>query len=166
MARINVLTAAVPTNAFDTARLEVKVVAVRTELHTLERLQFLAYHADVDHPMLVGNMLVTVEGMCGMFVDWLEVAELYRRQGFGRELFQGVRAYVRDKLACELVYDGVTPAGVAFCEKMYSEEQARDAAAADANDAGAGEAPVAVDGRPATAADPAVADTGRGGTSD
>lgn len=74
-------------HAFDTENLSVFAVKIETKLHSIPRLQLLAYHRKSDRPMLVANML-----LMGQWVDWIEVSTEYRRRGFGTELIKGAEA--------------------------------------------------------------------------
>lgn len=80
---------------FETERLTVFVVTIITELNPMPRYQFLAYHRQIDRPMLVANLLVPTKDSYGFrSVCWLEVASEYRRQGIGKELLEGVEQYL------------------------------------------------------------------------
>ena len=102
---------------FVTARLRVwRVIASQSGQH-IPRHMFIASRHDEDRPQICATALVTYE--CPFepslgYLDWIEVVCDQRRLGIGRELVAGIEK----ALGRELIADGVTPEGEAFCASL------------------------------------------------
>lgn len=95
-------------------RIYLAVVPANEESGNVERDQFLAYHRFNDRMILVANMIVFRSFVVGDYVEWIEVSDDLRRQGFGTELFRAVEKYY----GTELVAEGATEAGEAFVDAL------------------------------------------------
>lgn len=82
------------------------------EIGHLGRDVYIAFHRFEDLP----RPLVIVT-LCGNYVEWIEVSEGERRQGYGREMVDGLEKHV----GC-LEMTGVTDEGEAFVDAVCGEE--------------------------------------------
>lgn len=113
--------------AFDTARLRVFRIDVVPTPHNEGRCTFIAFRTDEDRPLVCATAVVWETAKYGKmnihapsigWVDWIEVTSLYRKQGFGRELLEGIEKH----LGGELEISGATPEGEAFCDAISESE--------------------------------------------
>lgn len=99
------------TYAFDTQRLRVFIDRVKPTDHNTVRTLFIAFRTDDDKPMVAANMLTWfVPALNCWYVDWHEVASVYRRQGIGREFRRGIEKH----LGAQLHSEGATEDGRLF----------------------------------------------------
>lgn len=112
---------------FETARLRVFSAPFApgemAKHYTAPRLLFVAFRMDEDRPMVCATALVTPK--CpyepkAAYLDWIEVASEYRREGFGRELYDGIVKCLRRPLLA----DGGTEVGVLFCDSLREASRA------------------------------------------
>jgi len=58
------------------------------------------------------------ESEFSLWLDWIEVTSEYRRQGFGRELVDGIESFLGGKICTT----GGSDDGDAFCEAMKGDK--------------------------------------------
>lgn len=90
----------------DTARLRIFRSTVQPADHYVDRILYVAFRTDEDRPMPCATCMIGIAD----FVDWIEVASEYRRQGFGTELLRAVQKDVDE----ELWIEGGSKSGKAF----------------------------------------------------
>ncbi len=91
-----------PEPAFETERMRVFLMrgVIPTDLN-LQRDVYFAFRTDEDRPMIVVNAVLWDRRsyLSGdWFVDWLEVASVYRREGFATEFLQGLTKFLDYKV--------------------------------------------------------------------
>lgn len=102
-----------PAGCFDTRRLRVHVLTLAPTDHNTQRMVFLGCRTDEDRPMVCCHAMVMPpipDLRTAPYLDWIEVGTEYRREGFGRELVEGIERY----LGAVLDADAGTPEGEWF----------------------------------------------------
>ena len=112
-------------HVFDTERLRVfACLDLRiSDFFSAPRQLFVAFPLDDEHvhaPMPVVTALLGDYHTGAPFVDWLEVASLYQRQGFATEFLTGLRRFVGP-----LIISGATFEGEEFVRSL--DDKAADA---------------------------------------
>lgn len=83
---------------FKTKRLRVfRVSGVLPTDTNLERDVYIAFQTDLERILIAVNAVL----LCGSeswFIDWLEVASEYRREGFATEFLDGLREFLDDNV--------------------------------------------------------------------
>ena len=83
---------------FETERLLVsRVRGIRPNHFNLKRDVYMAFRTDEERPLLAVNA-VLLDRQDDCFVDWLEVASEYRRQGFATEFLEGLEEFLGREL--------------------------------------------------------------------
>jgi len=87
-----------PKPVFETRRL--RVFRVRGVLPTdtnLERDVYIAFQIDLERILIAVNAVLLYR-LESWFIDWLEVASEYRREGFATEFLDGLREFLDDNV--------------------------------------------------------------------
>lgn len=75
-----------------------------------------AWFRDDDIPRSVCEITVWPSTSFGNFIEWVHVCEKHRRNGIATEVMKALEKHLG-----QLDFEGVTPAGIAFCEAYEKE---------------------------------------------
>lgn len=99
---------------------------VISEFYSVERTLYVGFNRDdseVHTPMAVVTALICTDSQFELaygWVDWMETASMYRRQGFAMEFLEAISSH------CSLQLAGGSDAGEALVESFYCGEAAAD----------------------------------------